>query len=166
MTGTSEKKLPRRNRIRRGKTTCRLPLRRGRELLQRAIDRSELGIERGAETIYRRDNRKRDARCDQTVFNRGCTRLIGQGAAAGAPAHSRSLGRRRTRRILPTKINRRESMFAKSVPSGSIGSLGFRFQSFPVPAAPNNASLSSSARIHMFANLQACESGGSFLKAM
>ncbi len=61
------------------------PLRRGQELLQRTIDRSELGIEIGAETIHRRDNRKRDTRCDQTVFNRGCTRLIGQKLQEATP---------------------------------------------------------------------------------
>jgi hypothetical protein len=62
-----------------------IPLRRGQELLQRAIDRSELGIEIGAETIHRRDNRKRDARRDQTVFNRGCTRLIRQKLQEATP---------------------------------------------------------------------------------
>jgi hypothetical protein len=47
-------------------------------LLQLGIDRSELRVKIGAQAVHHRDNRKRDTRCDQTVFNRGRTRLIGQ----------------------------------------------------------------------------------------
>jgi hypothetical protein len=37
-----------------------------------------LGVQVGAETVHHRDDCKRDTRCDQAVFNRGRTRLIGQ----------------------------------------------------------------------------------------
>ena len=47
-------------------------------LLQRAVDRGELGVEGGAETVDRRDDRERDARCDQAVFDRGCPGFVGQ----------------------------------------------------------------------------------------
>lgn len=66
--------------IRRGQAMCRLiiPLSRERRLLQRSIDRRELGIEVRTDTIHHRDDRKRDTRRDQAVFNRGRTGLIGQ----------------------------------------------------------------------------------------
>ena len=47
-------------------------------LLQRAVDRGELGIQGGAEPIDHGDDRQRDARSDQAVFDRGCTCFIGQ----------------------------------------------------------------------------------------
>ena len=47
-------------------------------LLQRSVDRRELGIEVRPQTVHDRDDRKRDARRDQTIFNRGRTGLIGQ----------------------------------------------------------------------------------------
>src|SRR5882724_10215984 len=55
-----------------------LPREGGEELLQRAIDRRELGVEVAAQTVHDRDDRKRDTGRDQTVFNRGRSRLIGQ----------------------------------------------------------------------------------------
>ena len=41
-------------------------------LLQRVVDRRELVFQVSAEAVDYGDNRKRDARCDQTVFNRRC----------------------------------------------------------------------------------------------
>lgn len=46
--------------------------------LQRTIDRTELGIEVRAQSVHHRDDGKRDTRRNQTVFDRGRTRLIGQ----------------------------------------------------------------------------------------
>ncbi len=52
----------------------RRDLRRG--LFQRTVDVRENGVQVRAEAIDRRDDRQRDAGCDQTVFNRGRPRLI------------------------------------------------------------------------------------------
>ena len=41
-------------------------------LLQRRIDVAKLSVQVGAQAIHHCDDRKRDARCDQTVFNRRC----------------------------------------------------------------------------------------------
>ena len=51
---------------------------RGGSLLsfQRSVDRGEVGIERGAQTIHRRDDCERDPGRNQTIFNRGSPRLI------------------------------------------------------------------------------------------
>lgn len=53
---------------------------RGGSLLsfQRSVDRGEVGIERGAQTIHRRDDCERDPGRNQTIFNRGSPRLIRQ----------------------------------------------------------------------------------------
>ncbi len=40
-------------------------------LLQRAIDRGELVVQRGAEAVDRGKNHNRDTRCDQSVFDSG-----------------------------------------------------------------------------------------------
>jgi hypothetical protein len=45
-------------------------------LLQRSIDRREVGVQRGAEGVDRRDNGERDPCRDQTVFDRRRTRFI------------------------------------------------------------------------------------------
>jgi hypothetical protein len=50
----------------------------GDYLFQRRIDRRELIIQVRTKTINDRDDRKRDTCCDQAVFDRSCTRLIGQ----------------------------------------------------------------------------------------
>ena len=42
-----------------------------RQLLQRRIDGGELLVQVGAKAIDHSDNRKRNAGCDQTVFNCG-----------------------------------------------------------------------------------------------
>ena len=47
-------------------------------LLQRAVDRSELVVEVAAQAVHHSDNRKRDTRCDQAVFNRGRAGFIRQ----------------------------------------------------------------------------------------
>lgn len=49
---------------------------RSDRLFQRRVDRSEVGVQRGAKAVDRRDNGKRDAGRDQTIFNRGRPRLI------------------------------------------------------------------------------------------
>jgi hypothetical protein len=46
------------------------------DLLQRAVDRCELRIEVGADAIHRDDDRNRNAGCDQSVLNRGSSRLV------------------------------------------------------------------------------------------
>lgn len=45
-------------------------------LFQRRVDRIELGVEVRTQAVYHSDDRQRDAGCDQTIFNRGCPRLI------------------------------------------------------------------------------------------
>ncbi len=50
---------------------------KGRRLLQRSIDRREFVVEVRTQTVHYRDDRQRDTRRDQTVFNRGRTGLIG-----------------------------------------------------------------------------------------
>jgi hypothetical protein len=45
-------------------------------LLERTIDRSEVGIEGAAEQIDRGDDRQRNAGCDQTIFNCRCTLFV------------------------------------------------------------------------------------------
>jgi hypothetical protein len=50
----------------------------GQPLLQRGVDRGELGIEGGAETVDDRNDRKGNARRDQAVFDRGCARFVEQ----------------------------------------------------------------------------------------
>lgn len=61
-----------------GKLNWIRPVRPGRSyrLFQRRVDRSEVGVQRGAEAVDRRDNGKRDAGRNQTIFNRGRPRLI------------------------------------------------------------------------------------------
>ena len=48
-----------------------------RRLFQRRIDGRELGLERRTKAIDHGDNGKGDAGSDETVFDRGSTRLIG-----------------------------------------------------------------------------------------
>src|SRR6185437_10750784 len=45
-------------------------------LLQRVVDRGELGVEVGAEAVDHSDNRKRNAGCNQAVFDRGGAGLV------------------------------------------------------------------------------------------
>lgn len=45
-------------------------------LLQRRVDRSELGVQIGTETVYHGDNRERNSGCNQAVFDGSCPRLI------------------------------------------------------------------------------------------
>src|ERR1700688_2395813 len=45
-------------------------------LLQRGIDRGELGVQVGAEAVDHSDNRERNAGCDQAVFDGGGAGLI------------------------------------------------------------------------------------------
>ena len=53
----------------------RLPEKAGASrLLERARDRRELVVQAGAQAVHDRNDRKRDARRDQTVFDRGCPR--------------------------------------------------------------------------------------------
>jgi hypothetical protein len=47
-------------------------------LFQRSVDRIKFGVEVGTQPINDRNDRKRDTRCDQAIFNRGRTGLIGQ----------------------------------------------------------------------------------------
>ena len=75
---------PRRTEIRRGKMPhvvhvflCH-PLGKGGILFQRSRDRLEISVEGRTDTVHRSDDRNRDTGCDQTVFNRGCPRLIRQ----------------------------------------------------------------------------------------
>jgi hypothetical protein len=45
-------------------------------LLQRRIDVAKLRIQGAAETVDRHNNRNRNARCDQSVFNRGSAGFV------------------------------------------------------------------------------------------
>ena len=45
-------------------------------LLERSADRIELGADRRTQPIHDRNDRERNAGCDQTVFDRGCPRLV------------------------------------------------------------------------------------------
>jgi len=45
-------------------------------LLERGVDRGELRIQVAAEAVDRSNNRDRNARSDQSVFNRGSARLV------------------------------------------------------------------------------------------
>jgi hypothetical protein len=54
-------------------------------LFERAIDRSEVGIDGAAERIDYGDNRKRNARGDQAVFDCRCTGLIGPELGEATP---------------------------------------------------------------------------------
>jgi len=55
------------------------PRRRGGVgLFQRAVDAAEVGVQGRAEAIDRRDDRQRNPGRNQTIFNRGRPRLIGQ----------------------------------------------------------------------------------------
>ena len=47
-------------------------------LFQRGVDRGELVIQVRTKAIDGRDDRERDTCSDQAVFDRRCTRLIGQ----------------------------------------------------------------------------------------
>src|SRR5437899_9881891 len=40
-------------------------------LLQRVVDRGELGVQRGAEAVDRGKNHNRNTRCDQSIFDGG-----------------------------------------------------------------------------------------------
>ena len=46
------------------------------KLLQGGANRSELLVHRAAQAVHDGDDRERDAGCDQSVFDRGCTRLV------------------------------------------------------------------------------------------
>ena len=54
------------------------PPRRRQKLLQRTVDRSEFVIEVRSEAVNHSDNGQRDAGCNQTIFNCGSARFIGQ----------------------------------------------------------------------------------------
>jgi hypothetical protein len=45
-------------------------------LLQRVVDRGELGVQRGAEAVDRSKNHNRNTRCDQSVFDGGGAGLV------------------------------------------------------------------------------------------
>ena len=45
-------------------------------LLERGADRIELGADRRTQPVHDRNDRQRDTRRDQTVFDRGCPRLV------------------------------------------------------------------------------------------
>jgi hypothetical protein len=47
-------------------------------LLQRTVDRTELGVELRSDTLNRSDDRKCDAAGDQAIFDRRRARLIGK----------------------------------------------------------------------------------------
>jgi hypothetical protein len=53
-------------------------------LLQRTVDRSELGIQLSAEAIHDGDNREGNASGDQSVFDRGRARFL-LAASVGGP---------------------------------------------------------------------------------
>ena len=55
-----------------------LRMRPGQPLLQGAVDGGELGVQGGAEPIDRCDDRQRNTRRDQAVFDRGCARFVRQ----------------------------------------------------------------------------------------
>ena len=50
-------------------------------LLQRRIDRRELGVERCTQTVHRSDDRERNSGSDQAVFDRGGAALVVQKSA-------------------------------------------------------------------------------------
>ena len=50
--------------------------RRGRSLFQRCRDRSERGLEVGAEASNHRNDSNRNTRSDEAIFNRGCSRFV------------------------------------------------------------------------------------------
>jgi hypothetical protein len=52
-------------------------------LLQRTVDRSELGVQLSAEAIHDGDNREGNASGDQSVFDRGRARFVGKKPADG-----------------------------------------------------------------------------------
>jgi hypothetical protein len=58
------------------------PLRKGEHrnarLLQRGIDRRKLGVEVRTQAVHHGNDRERDARCDQAIFDRGRPRFIRQ----------------------------------------------------------------------------------------
>ena len=47
-------------------------------LLQRTIDRGELAVELGAKPVHDRDDRKRDASCDQPILDGGCAGFVSE----------------------------------------------------------------------------------------
>ncbi|MGY3120551.1 phytoene dehydrogenase-like protein [Bradyrhizobium sp. S3.14.4] len=47
-----------------------------RKLLQGTANRTELVVQAGAQAVHHGDDRQRDARCDQAVFDRGCTGFV------------------------------------------------------------------------------------------
>jgi hypothetical protein len=59
----------------------RIPPATGDVLLQRRIERRELGVERGAQTVHRSDDRERNASGDQAVFNGGGAAFVFQKSA-------------------------------------------------------------------------------------
>jgi hypothetical protein len=50
----------------------------GSPLLQRGVDRGELGIQVRTKAIDRNNNRNRNSRCDQSVFNGGSAGFVGK----------------------------------------------------------------------------------------
>jgi hypothetical protein len=76
-------------RIRRGENpvthVVRVILEEGTALLQSSTNRVELRIKAGTQAVHRSYNRKRDACCDQTIFNRGCPRLVRQEPKKATP---------------------------------------------------------------------------------
>ena len=46
--------------------------------LQRGADRSEIGLQLGADALNRRDDRERDARGDEAILDGGCAGLVSQ----------------------------------------------------------------------------------------
>ena len=51
--------------------------------MQGRIDRSELGIELGAESVHHGNDSERNACSDQSVFNGGCAGVVGKEPANG-----------------------------------------------------------------------------------
>jgi hypothetical protein len=67
-----------------GTAIRRMPAGQGRRLFQRAVDRGELGIEVGSDTVDHRDNGKCDAGRDQAVLDGGGAVFVRQKAQQSA----------------------------------------------------------------------------------
>lgn len=50
----------------------------GRPLFERTVNRGKRRIQGGAQTVHHRNDRKRNSRCDQTVFDCGCTGFVAE----------------------------------------------------------------------------------------
>jgi hypothetical protein len=69
----------------------------GSGLLQRTVDRTELGIEVRAQSVHHRDDGQRDTGCDQAIFNCRSTRFIRQKVQQGPLQFSLPIAVRRSR---------------------------------------------------------------------